>query len=254
MARWRSIWAIYCAEMRRAFETAGQSLIAPVLSTVLYFVVFGAAIVSRIGDIEGVSYGAFIVPGLIVLTVLNQSVLSASFGVYLPRFTGTIYEVLSAPLSFWEVVLGYVGSAASKALLVGVIVLATSYAFVSIEILHPVWMVLFFVMISVTFSLIGFLIGIWADSFERLQIIPLLIITPLAFLGGTFYSVQMLPEGWQTLSLCNPVTYLVSGFRWSFYGHGDVQLELSVAVIVGFFILAMSLIAWVFKTGYRLRN
>jgi ABC-2 type transport system permease protein len=220
----------------------------------LYFIVFGSAIGSRIQAVDGVPYGAFIVPGLIMLTVLGQSVANASFGIYFPRFTGTIYEILSAPLSVIEIVLGYVGAAASKSILIGTIVLATAGFFVPLHIAHPFWMVFFLVMTSVTFSLLGFIIGVWADGFEKLQLIPLLVITPLTFLGGSFYSVQMLPPVWRDLSLVNPVVYLVSGFRWSFYEHGDVDLVTSVSMIMLFTVAALAVIAWIFKTGYRLRK
>jgi ABC-2 type transport system permease protein len=251
---YRGIWAIYAFEMSRTFRTIGQSIASPVISTVLYFIVFGAAIGTRMQDVGGVNYGAFIVPGLIMLTVLGQSIANASFGIYFPRFTGTIYEILSAPLSFAEVAIGYVGAAASKSLMIALIVLATSGFFVPLEILHPVWMAFFLVMTCITFSLLGFIIGIWADGFEKLQLIPLLIITPLTFLGGSFYSIDMLPPFWQKVSLLNPVIYLISGFRWSFYEHSDVSLGISVAMIMTFFTICIAIIAWIFKTGYRLRN
>jgi len=251
---YRGIWAIYAFEMGRTLRTLGQSIASPVISTVLYFIVFGSAIGSRIQAIDGVPYGAFIVPGLIMLTVLGQSVSNASFGIYFPRFTGTIYEILSAPLSFIEIVLGYVGAAASKSVIIGTVVLATAAFFVPLHIAHPLWMIFFLVMTSVTFSLMGFIIGIWADGFEKLQLIPLLIITPLTFLGGSFYSINMLPPFWQRLSLLNPVVYLVSGFRWSFYEHGDVGLVISVLMIAAFTVIALGIIAWIFKTGYRLRK
>lgn len=248
------IWSIYKFEMSRTLRTLGQSIASPVISTVLYFVVFGAAIGTRIQDINGVAYGAFIVPGLIMLTVLGQSVSNASFGIYFPRFTGTIYEILSAPLSFIEVVLGYVGAAATKSVIIGTIVLATAGFFVPLHIAHPLWVIFFLIMTSITFSLLGFIIGIWADGFEKLQIIPLLIITPLTFLGGSFYSIDMLPPFWRQISLFNPVVYLVSGFRWSFYEHSDVTLTTSITMIVIFTILALAIIARIFKTGYRLRK
>ena len=251
---YRGIWSIYKFEMSRAFRTIGQSIASPVISTVLYFIVFGSAIGSRIADIDGVDYGAFIVPGLIMLTVLGQSISNASFGIYFPRFMGTIYEILSAPLSFWEIAIGYVGSAATKALIVGIIVLVTAGFFVPLEIQHPIWMAFFLVMTCITFSLLGFIIGIWADGFEKLQIIPLLIITPLTFLGGSFYSISMLPPFWQTVSLLNPVVYLISGFRWSFYESSDVSLSISVTMIFVFLALCIGIIAWIFKTGYRLKN
>ncbi|RCS59224.1 ABC transporter permease [Parvibium lacunae] len=250
----RGILAIYKFEMARTLRTLGQSIASPVISTVLYFIVFGSAIGSRMQAIEGVPYGAFIVPGLIMLTVLGQSVSNASFGIYFPRFTGTIYEILSAPLSFIEIVIGYVGAAASKSIIIGLVVLLTARLFVPIQVAHPLWMIFFLVFTSVTFSLLGFIIGIWADGFEKLQLIPLLIITPLTFLGGSFYSIHMLPEFWQKLSLLNPVVYLVSGFRWSFYEQGDVSLSISVAMILGFMALCLLIICWIFKTGYRLRK
>jgi ABC-2 type transport system permease protein len=239
--------------MGRTFRTIGQSIASPVVSTVLYFVVFGSAIGSRINDIDGVQYGAFIVPGLIMLTVLTQSVSNASFGIYFPRFTGTIYEVLSAPVSFVEVLLGYVGAAATKSVMIGLIILLTSGFFVPLEIKHPLWMLGFLILTSITFSLLGFIIGIWADGFEKLQIIPLLIITPLSFLGGSFYSIKMLPPVWQKISLINPVVYLISGFRWSFYERSDVSLTVSITMIFVFLLFFISVIAWIFKTGYRLK-
>lgn len=248
------IWAIYKFEMARAFRTVGQSIASPVISTVLYFIVFGSAIGSRITDVGGIQYGAFIIPGLIMLTILGQSISNASFGIYFPRFTGTIYEILSAPLSFVEITLGYVGAAASKSFIIGLVVLLTSNFFVSYEIQHPIWMLFFLVMTCVTFSLLGFIIGIWADGFEKLQLIPLLIITPLTFLGGSFYSINMLPDIWQKISLLNPVVYLVSGFRWSFYENSDVSLTTSVTMIMVFFLLCVGIIAWIFKTGFRLKN
>ncbi len=254
MMNYRGIWAIYAFEMGRTLRTIGQSIASPVISTVLYFIVFGSAMGSRIQSIDGVPYGAFIVPGLIMLTVLGQSVSNASFGIYFPRFTGTIYEILSAPLSFIEIVLGYVGAAATKSVIIGAIVLITAALFVPLQVAHPLWMVFFLVMTSITFSLMGFIIGIWADGFEKLQIIPLLIITPLTFLGGSFYSVKMLPPFWYQVSLLNPVVYLVSGFRWSFYEQGDVSLGVSVAMIGIFTLCALATIAWIFKTGYRLRK
>ncbi|HXH64499.1 MAG TPA: ABC transporter permease [Mariprofundaceae bacterium] len=250
----RGIWAIYKFEMARTLRTVGQSIASPVISTGLYFIVFGSAIGSRIQDINGVPYGAFIVPGLIMLTVLGQSVSNASFAIYFPRFTGTIYEILSAPLSFGEIVLGYVGAAATKSISIGSIVLATSALFVPMHVMHPLWMLFFLVMTSVTFSLLGFIIGIWSDGFEKLQLIPLLIITPLTFLGGSFYSIKMLPPFWYQISLVNPVVYLISGFRWSFYEHGDVSLTTSVVMIATFTSIALAIIAWMFKTGYRLRK
>lgn len=250
----RGIGAIYNFEMGRTFRTLGQSIAAPVISTVLYFIVFGSAIGSRMQSIDGIPYGAFIVPGLIMLTVLGESVSNASFGIYFPRFTGTIYEILSAPLSFVEIVLGYVGAAATKSVCIGTIVLATAWFFVPMHVAHPLWMVFFLVMTSVTFSLLGFVIGIWADGFEKLQLIPLLIITPLTFLGGSFYSINMLPPFWRHFSLLNPVVYLVSGFRWSFYEHSDVSLTTSVTMILTFTVICLVLIAWIFKTGYGLKK
>jgi ABC-2 type transport system permease protein len=251
---YRGIWAIYAFEMGRTLRTLGQSIASPVISTVLYFIVFGSAIGSRIQAIDSVPYGAFIVPGLIMLTVLGQSVSNASFGIYFPRFTGTIYEILSAPLSFIEIVLGYVGAAASKSVIIGTVVLITAAFFVPLHVAHPFWMIFFLVMTSVTFSLMGFIIGIWADGFEKLQLIPLLIITPLTFLGGSFYSITMLPPFWYRVSLLNPVVYLVSGFRWSFYEHGDVSLGISVTMITAFTAIAIGIIGWIFRTGYRLRK
>jgi ABC-2 type transport system permease protein len=248
------IRAIYKFEMGRTLRTIGQSIASPVISTVLYFIVFGSAIGSRMQAIEGVPYGAFIVPGLIMLTVLSQSVSNASFGIYFPRFTGTIYEILSAPLSFIEIMIGYVGAAATKSFLIGIIVLITATFFVPLHVAHPFWMLFFLSMTSVTFSLLGFIIGIWADGFEKLQLIPLLIITPLTFLGGSFYSINMLPPFWHKVSLINPVVYLVSGFRWSFYEQGDVSLITSVIMIGLFSIICLMIIGWIFKTGYRLRK
>lgn len=248
-----AVKAIYMFEMARAWRTLMQSIVSPVLSTSLYFVVFGAAIGSRITQIDGVSYGAFIVPGLIMLSLMTQSISNASFGIYFPRFSGTIYEVLSAPVSPLEVVLGYVGAAATKSIILGVIILATASLFVPLHITHPVWMVVFLVLTAVTFSLFGFVIGIWADGFEKLQVIPLLVITPLTFLGGTFYSVNMLPPFWKTVTLFNPVVYLVSGFRWSFYEISDVNIGVSFAMTLGFLGLCLAAVWWIFKTGYRLK-
>ena len=250
----RGIRAIYTFEMGRTLRTLGQSIAAPVISTVLYFIVFGSAIGSRMQSIDGVPYGAFIVPGLIMLTVLGESVSNASFGIYFPRFTGTIYEILSAPMSFVEIVLGYVGAAATKSVIIGIIVLSTAWFFVPLQIAHPLWMTFFLVMTSVTFSLLGFIIGIWADGFEKLQLIPLLIITPLTFLGGSFYSINMLPPFWHQFSLLNPVVYLVSGFRWSFYEHSDVSLATSVIMILTFTVICLGIIGWIFKTGYGLKK
>ena len=249
-----AIIAIYKFEMARWGRTLLQSLVSPVIATSLYFVVFGAAIGSRITEIDGVPYGAFIVPGLIMLNLLTQSVANASFGIYFPRFTGTIYEQLSAPLSPVEIVAGYVGAAATKSILIGAIILATATLFVPISIDHPVWMVVFLVLTAITFSLLGFVVGIWADGFEQLQLVPLLIITPLTFLGGTFYSLNVLPPVWQTVSLFNPVVYLVSGFRWSFFGTADVGVNVSLMMIGLFLAICLGLVWWVFKTGYRLKS
>jgi ABC-2 type transport system permease protein len=250
----RGIAAIYIFEMARTGRTLMQSIVAPVLSTSLYFVVFGAAIGSRITEIEGVSYGAFIVPGLIMLTVLTQSVMNASFGIYFPRFTGTIFEILSAPISFLEIVLGYVGAAATKSIVLGLIILATSFLFVPLHIAHPVWMLVFLVLTSATFSLLGFIIGVWADGFERLQIIPLLVITPLTFLGGTFYSTSVLSPFWQKVTLFNPLVYLISGFRWSFFEIADVHVGISLGMTIFFLVICLAVVWWIFKTGYRLKN
>jgi ABC-2 type transport system permease protein len=249
-----AVRAIYVFEMSRTGRTLMQSIVSPVLSTSLYFVVFGAAIGSRITQIDGVDYGAFIVPGLIMLTLLTQSVMNASFGIYFPRFTGTIYELLSAPISYMEIVLGYVGAAATKSIVLGLIILATAGFFVPLRIAHPFWMIAFLLLTAVTFSLLGFIIGIWADGFEKLQIIPLLVITPLTFLGGSFYSINVLPPFWQTVSLFNPVVYLVSGFRWSFYEVSDVHVGTSLAMTFLFLLACLSVVGWIFKTGYRLKN
>ena len=249
-----AVKAIYLFEMARTRRTLFQSVVAPVISTSLYFVVFGAAIGSRITDVEGVSYGAFIVPGLLMLSLLTQSISNASFGIYMPKFTGTIYELLSAPVSFFEIVLGYVGAAATKSLILGLIILATAGLFVPLQIAHPVWMTLFLLLTCITFSLFGFIIGVWADSFEKLQIIPLLVITPLVFLGGSFYSLTMLPPVWQTVTLFNPVVYLISGFRWSFYEIADVNVAVSLAMIFLFLAACLATIWWIFRTGYRIRN
>jgi ABC-2 type transport system permease protein len=239
--------------MARTFRTLLQSIVTPVISTSLYFVVFGAAIGSRIDDIEGVSYGAFIVPGLIMLSLLTQSISNASFGIFFPKFTGTIYEILSAPVSYIEIVIGYVGAAATKSVILGLIILATAGLFVPLEVAHPILMVLFLVLTAFTFSLFGFILGIWAEGFEKLQLVPFLIITPLIFLGGSFYSIQMLPPFWQTVTLFNPVVYLISCFRWSFYGTSDVSVTLSLAMTVLFLILCLTAVWWIFKTGYRLK-
>jgi ABC-2 type transport system permease protein len=254
MMNLQAIRAIYLFEMTRTRRTLLQSIVSPVISTSLYFVVFGAAIGSRITEIEGISYGAFIVPGLIMLTLLQQSVTNASFGIYFPRFVGTIYEILSAPISFLEIVTGYVGAAASKSIVVGLIILATAFFFVPLRIDHPVWMIAFLVLTAVTFCLFGFIIGIWADGFEKLQVIPLLVITPLTFLGGSFYSINLLPPFWQKVALINPVVYLISGFRWSFYGISDVSVGVSLAMTCVFLVICLAIVAWIFKTGYRLRN
>jgi ABC-2 type transport system permease protein len=249
-----AIKAIYMFEMARFFRTILQSIISPVLSTSLYFVVFGAAIGSRIETVEGVSYGAFIVPGLVMLTVLMQSVSNASFGIYFPKFIGTIYELLSAPLSFIEIVIGYVGAAATKSLIIGAIIMVTATFFVDLHILHPVWMVGFLVLTCLSFALLGFILGIWAKSFEQLQLVPMLIITPLVFLGGSFYSITMLPPVWRNITMFNPVVYLISGFRWAFFGVADVSLAGSIAVSLGFFVLFLGIIGWIFKTGWRIRS
>lgn len=249
-----AIKAIYKFEMARTFRTPLQSLISPVISTSLYFVVFGAAIGSRIAEIEGVSYGAFILPGLIMLMILTQSVANGSFGIYFPKFLGTIYELLSAPVSSFETVVGYVGAAATKSIILGVLVLATAWFFVPIRIDHPFWMLAFLVLTAVTFSLVGFIIGIWAKGMEQLQTVPLLIITPLTFLGGTFYSLSVLPPFWQAVSLFNPVVYLISGFRWAFYGIADVDISISVAATLGFLAICLGIVSWMFRTGYRLKS
>jgi len=249
-----AIRVIYKYEMLRAFFTLGQSFASPVLTTVLYFVVFGAAIGTRIETIGGVSYGLFIVPGLMMLAILTQSISNASFGIYLPRFTGTIYEVLSAPVSFVEILIGYVGAAATKSLIIGLIILGTAGFFVELRIAHPFWMLGFLILTCISFSLFGFIIGIWAKDFEHLQIVPLLVITPLVFLGGTFYSIEMLPPFWQTVSLFNPVVYLVSGFRWSFFEVADVSVALSLTMIMAFLTVCVATVWWMFKTGYRLRQ
>src|SRR5437870_8803870 len=248
------VWAIYKFEMARALRTLFQSVVAPVITTSLYFVVFGAAIGSRMTAVDGVAYGAFIVPGLIMLSLFTQSISNASFGIYFPRFTGTIYELLSAPVSYLEIVVSYVGAAATKSIILGVIILATAGLFVPLKIAHPVWMILFLILTAVTFSLFGFIIGIWADGFEKLQLVPLLIVTPLTFLGGSFYSIDMLPPFWQTVSLFNPVVYLISGFRWSFYGIADVSVGISLIMTLAFMAISLAIVAWIFKTGYRLKS
>jgi ABC-2 type transport system permease protein len=249
-----AIRAIYYFELARWFRTLVQSVASPVISTSLYFVVFGAAIGSRMAQIDGVSYGAFIVPGLIMLSLLTESVSNASFGIYMPKYSGTIYEVLSAPISYIEIVVGYVGAAATKSILLGLIILATARLFVPFEIQHPLWMASFLVLTAVTFSLFGFIIGIWATGWEKLQIIPLMIVTPLTFLGGSFYSISMLPPLWQKVTLFNPVVYLINGFRWSFYGISDVSVMLSLGMTLLFMVLCLIVIGWVFKTGYRLKS
>ncbi|WP_299823157.1 ABC transporter permease [uncultured Jannaschia sp.] len=249
-----AIRAIYVFEMQRFFRTLAQSVVSPVLSTSLYFVVFGAAIGSRIETVEGIPYGAFIVPGLIMLTVLTQATSNASFGIYFPKFIGTIDEILSAPLSFIEITIGFVGAAATKALFIGLIILVTAFFFVDLAILHPVWMLIFLILTCVSFALLGFIIGIWADNFEKLQLVPLLVITPLVFLGGSFYSISMLPPAWQTVTLFNPVVYLVSGFRWSFFGEADVAIGLSIAMILIFLALCLGTIWLIFRTGWKLRK
>ncbi len=248
-----AIRAIYAFEMARTWRTVMQSIAAPVISTSLYFVVFGSAIGSRMAEVDGVAYAAFIIPGLTMLSLLTESISNASFGIYMPRFSGTIYEVLSAPISFVEIVLGYVGAAASKSVILGTIILLTARAFVPYQVAHPVWMVAFLVLTAVTFSLFGFIIGIWADGFEKLQLVPTLIVTPLTFLGGSFYSIRMLPPAWQKITLFNPVVYLVSGFRWSFYDASDVSVETSFGMTLVFLVLCLVVIGWIFKTGYRFK-
>ena len=249
-----AVRVIYKYEMLRAWDTLLQSFASPVISTSLYFVVFGSAIGSRIEQVEGVSYGAFIVPGLMMLALLTKSISNASFGIFFPKFTGTIYEVMSAPISFVEILLGYVGAAASKSLIIGLIILATAGFFVPLEIAHPVWMAGFLILTCISFSLFGFIIGLWADNFEKLQLIPLLVITPLVFLGGSFYSVSMLPPAWQTVTLFNPVVYLISGFRWSFFEVSDVSVGLSLTMILIFLGICLMIVWWMFKTGYRLKQ
>jgi ABC-2 type transport system permease protein len=251
---WRGVWAIYRSEMARTGRTLFQSIVSPVISTSLYFVVFGAAIGSRITQIENIDYGSFIVPGLIMMMLLTQSATNASFGIYFPKFVGTIYELLSAPVSFYEIVLGYVGAAATKSIVLGLIILATAGFFVPIRIAHPFWMLAFLLLTAASFSLLGFIIGIWADGFEKLQIIPLLIITPLTFLGGSFYSIDVLPPFWQTVSLFNPIVYLISGFRWSFFEIADVNIAISVTMAVLFLLACLTVIWWIFRTGYKIKN
>ncbi len=251
---WHAIRAIYRFEMARTFRTVTQSIASPVLSTSLYFVVFGAAIGSRMGAIDGVSYGAFIIPGLIMLSLLNESISNASFGIYMPKWAGTIYELLSAPVSYIEVVIGYVGAAATKSLILGVLILLTARLFVPYEIAHPAWMLGFLLLTAVTFSLFGFIIGLWADDFQKLQVIPLMIVTPLTFLGGAFYSINMLPPVWQKITLFNPVVYLISGFRWSFYGVADVSVGTSMAAVLGFMAACLLAVWWIFRTGWKLKS
>ena len=250
----RAIWAIYRQEMARTGRTLLQSIVSPVISTALYFVVFGAAIGSRMQEIDGIAYGAFIVPGLIMLSLLTQSISNASFGIYFPKFVGTIYELLAAPISYVEIVVAFVGAAATKATVLGLIILATAFLFVPLRIEHPFVMLVFLVLTAVTFSLFGFIIGIWADNFEKLQLVPLLIVTPLTFLGGSFYSIDMLPPFWRTVTLFNPVVYLVSGFRWSFFGQSDVNVVVSLGMTFVFLVLCLAVVAWIFRTGYRLKN
>lgn len=248
------VWAIYKFEMARALRTLWQSVVTPVITTSLYFVVFGSAIGARMSEVDGVPYGAFIVPGLIMLSLFTQSIFNASFGIYFPRFTGTIYELLSAPISYLEIVIGYVGAAATKSIVLGLIILVTASLFVPIKILHPAWMLAFLVLTATTFSLFGFIIGLWAKGFEQIQFIPMIIVTPLTFLGGAFYSIDMLPPVWRTITLFNPVVYLISGFRWSFYESSDVSVGLSMGMTVGFFMICLAVVAWIFKTGYRLKS
>jgi ABC-2 type transport system permease protein len=249
-----AIRAIYRFEMARTFRTLTQSIASPVLSTSLYFVVFGAAIGSRMGDVDGVSYGAFIIPGLIMLSLLNESISNASFGIYLPKWSGTIFELLSAPVSYIEVLLGYVGAAATKSVMLGILILVTARLFVPYEIAHPVWMAGFLILTAITFSLFGFIIGLWADDFQKLQVVPLMIVTPLTFLGGAFYSIAMLPPVWQKIALFNPVVYLISGFRWSFYGIADVNVVVSAIATIGFLAACLVMVGWIFKTGYKLKS
>ena len=251
---WHAVRAIYRFEMARTFRTLTQSIASPVISTSLYFVVFGAAIGSRMGDIDGISYGAFIIPGLIMLSLLNESISNSAFGIYMPKWSGTIYVLLSAPVSSMEVVMGYVGAAASKSVLLGLLILATARIFVPYSIAHPFWMLCFLVLTALTFSLFGFIIGLWADNFQKLQIVPLMVVTPLTFLGGAFYSINMLPPLWQKIALFNPVVYLISGFRWSFYGVADVNVGISVIAILGFLALCLGAVWWIFRTGWKLKT
>jgi ABC-2 type transport system permease protein len=247
-------WAIYRFEMARALRTLWQSLVTPVITTSLYFIVFGSAIGSRVSEVGGVPYGAFIVPGLVMLSLFTQSIFNASFGIFFPKFTGTIYEILSAPVSPFEIVIGYVGAAATKSVVLGLVILATAALFVPLHVLHPVWAAAFLLLIATTFSLFGFIIGIWGKNFEQIQFIPMLIVTPLTFLGGAFYSVDMLPQPWRTVTLFNPVVYLISGFRWSFYGKADVNVALSLGITLGFCLICLAIVAWIFRTGYRLKT
>ena len=249
-----AVWAIYKFEMARALRTLWQSVVTPVITTSLYFVVFGSAIGSRMSEVDGVPYGAFIVPGLIMLSLFTQSIFNASFGIYFPKFTGTIFELLSAPISYLEIVIAYVGAAATKSIALGLIILATASLFVPIRILHPLWMIAFLVLTAGTFSLFGFIIGLWSKGFEQLQFIPMLVVTPLTFLGGAFYSIDMLPPAWRTVTLFNPVVYLISGFRWSFYESADVEVGVSLAMTLGFFLICLAIVGWMFKTGYRLKS
>jgi ABC-2 type transport system permease protein len=249
-----AIRAIYHFEMARTFRTVTQSIASPVISTGLYFVVFGSAIGSRMGVVDGVSYGAFIIPGLIMMSLLNESISNASFGIYMPKWAGTIFELLSAPVSFVEVLLGYVGAAATKSVMLGVLILLTARVFVAYQIQHPIWMLCFLLLTAITFSLFGFIIGLWADDFQKLQVIPLMVMTPLTFLGGAFYSIGMLPPAWQTVALFNPVMYLISGFRWSFYGHAEIDVAISVSAICGFLVLCLIAVWWIFKTGWKLKT
>ncbi len=248
------VWAIYRFEMARFLRTLLQSVLTPVITTALFVLVFGAAIGSRMSEVDGVAYGAFIVPGLIMLSLFTESISNASFGIHFPKFTGTIFEILSAPVAAWEIVLGYVGAAATKSVLLGLTILATASFFVPLQILHPVWMMTFMLLTAMTFSLFGFIIGIWAKNWEQMQLIPMLVVTPLTFLGGAFYSIDMLPPAWRTVTLFNPVVYLISGFRWSFYGKSDVGVDLSLAMTVAFMLLCLAAIGWIFRTGYRLKN
>jgi ABC-2 type transport system permease protein len=248
------VWAIYRFEMARALRTLWQSLVTPVITTALYFIVFGSAIGSRMTEVGGVPYGAFIVPGLVMLSLFTQSIFNASFGIFFPKFVGTIYEILSAPVSPFEIVIGYVGAAATKSVVLGLIILATAALFVPLHVLHPIWAAAFLLLIATTFSLFGFIIGIWGKNFEQIQFIPMLVVTPLTFLGGAFYSVDMLPQPWRTVTLFNPVVYLISGFRWSFYGKADVDVSLSLAITLGFSLICLAIVAWIFRTGYRLKT